>query len=610
MRVRRLIVENFRGIEFLDWRLDSRLVALVGAGDTTKTTVLEALTSVLTNRFSLNFTDADFFGCDTSKPIRIRAAVTELPKVLLEQRNFGDHLSGIDADGRLQHDPVSGSEVCLVVSLTVDETLEPVWSVVRPAEEQDEDAELEEFDDDEATRISAAQRAHLGCFRVGDYVDVHLRWSKGSALSALTTSRTTATNAVVDAQRQARQAVTLLQGTPLHKAAELARRAVIKLGGTSFGTLRPGLDPTAGSSTATLVLHDGVVPLTGFGLGTRRLTSLAIQQNAIVGGAIVAIDELESGLDPHRLIHLLRYLRGRTEEHDLQVFFTTHSPIVVQNLAVDEAHLVRSEEGTTTVEAVPADLSEADTDTAQSLFRSKPSAILGRRVIVGEGATETGLLRRLLERWDVSDGDDGNVTAVAAGAVVTNGDGDSHAPKRARSFAQLGYPTMLVVDNDTTGNAKALAKATQLGVEVVQWPTGMALEDAIVEALSVEGLQAVVDLAVDEIGEASVLASLSPWLTSAPDAPSIEDMIEADDEDTVRAAVAAAAKGLTDLAGAKADSRAWFKREDRGERLADVLIEYWSDLEDSSLGEGLQEIREFSVRGVPPVEEPEAESDD
>ncbi|WP_175272027.1 ATP-binding protein [Prescottella equi] len=58
----------------------------------------------------------------------------------------------------------------------------------------------------------------------------------------------------------------------------------------------------------------GDVPLSSFGLGTRRLTSLSIQDEAMDGGSIIAIDEVEHGLEPHRLAQTLRHLKKRTDD--------------------------------------------------------------------------------------------------------------------------------------------------------------------------------------------------------------------------------------------------------------------------------------------------------
>ncbi|MBM4591325.1 AAA family ATPase [Rhodococcus hoagii] len=61
------------------------------------------------------------------------------------------------------------------------------------------------------------------------------------------------------------------------------------------------------------MLHDGDVPLSSLGLGTRRLTSLSIQDQAMDDGSIIAIDEVEHGLEPHRLAQVLHHLKKRTK---------------------------------------------------------------------------------------------------------------------------------------------------------------------------------------------------------------------------------------------------------------------------------------------------------
>jgi hypothetical protein len=212
MRLRRLEISNYRGIRHLLCCVNTPFLCLVGPGDSTKTTVLDALGHVLSPRYNITFTDADFYGCDTSQPIVIEAVITELPDKLIEERAHGKNRSGINAAGELHHDPIDqdGVEECLIIRLTVDQSLEPVWEVVRPGDEGGD-------------RITAAERAHLGFFRIGEHSDPHLRWGRSSALTSLTSSKTEATHAVVEAQRHARRAVHELKDTPLHEAAALAR---------------------------------------------------------------------------------------------------------------------------------------------------------------------------------------------------------------------------------------------------------------------------------------------------------------------------------------------------------------------------------------------------
>ena len=61
MRIRHLRIRNFRGIRELDWAVpDQTLFCLVGRGDSTKSTILEALRRVFFSQWKLVFDDADF----------------------------------------------------------------------------------------------------------------------------------------------------------------------------------------------------------------------------------------------------------------------------------------------------------------------------------------------------------------------------------------------------------------------------------------------------------------------------------------------------------------------------------------------------------------------
>ncbi len=585
MRVRQLTVRNYRGIKKADWSLDSRFIALVGPGDSTKTTLLDALGLVLSSRYTETFTDADFYNSDTSTPIVIEAVVVDLPKPLVEERAHGKNRSGIRDDGTLEHDPITeeGVAACLIIRLTIDSSLEPEWSVVRPGEAEGE-------------RISSSQREQLGFFRIGDYANTHLRWSRGSALSAMTKSTGTS-SAVVEAQRGARDAVAGLTETPLHDAATKAQQGVKKLGSGPFKNLKPGLDPHLMASNAALVLYDESVPLSQFGLGSRRLLSLAIQENALAGNSIVAIDEVESGLDPHRLFHLIRYLQHRAADEELQIVLTTHSALVVEALEYHEIFVVRSSnDGTTTIKDVPRILEQPKIDVIQGVMRERPSAFLAQKVLVGEGATEVGFARQILEDFDIAKIDLSDLTSVTVGAGIANGSGGSQAPQRAQALAELGYPTLLLIDGDVTDNSDEIREAQEAGVEIIQWPEGEALEDVIFRTLDLEAVQKLIDFAIDEKTEESICATVSAHIGVQVTGPKVADWLKVvEDEASLRRAIGLAAKGAK-INGQKQDSKAWFKREDRGEQLGAVVMRNRTKLE-GPLAEALNSIETFIYGG-------------
>jgi hypothetical protein len=146
LRIRRIDIENFRGIKTASWRLPPhrRFFALIGPGDATKTTMLTAIERALHDRAGMSVMDTDFFGAIVDEPLRIRVAVDDLPDELIAMDAFGGFLSGIDQDGQWTHDPADESERCIIVEFLVEGDLDPIWQSYRPP--------LEGMDDEDPPR--------------------------------------------------------------------------------------------------------------------------------------------------------------------------------------------------------------------------------------------------------------------------------------------------------------------------------------------------------------------------------------------------------------------------------------------------------------------------
>nr|WP_246754290.1 AAA family ATPase [Bradyrhizobium diazoefficiens] len=69
MRIAYLEVENFRGVKTLKWAPSPGMNCLIGPGDSTKTTVLDAIELCLNPRSYIFADDCDFFDLDIKAPI-------------------------------------------------------------------------------------------------------------------------------------------------------------------------------------------------------------------------------------------------------------------------------------------------------------------------------------------------------------------------------------------------------------------------------------------------------------------------------------------------------------------------------------------------------------
>lgn len=569
MRLRRLTVDNYRGIKHCQWDITTNLAALVGPGDSTKTTLLDAIGAVLHPNYTLPVTDADFHHGDTSDPIRIVAVITDPPEQLLTENQLGPDCSGLTDGGELVHDASDDTTTCLVIQLLVGQDLEPGWTVERPDEP------------DSGRPISAAQRRALGFFRLGEFSNTHLRWSRTSALASFT-EKSAGKQALLTAQRSARTAVFDLKSEDLASVTGDVQAIATEYGSAHFGDLRPGLEPDSASSANALLLHDGNIPLTAYGLGSRRLTSLAIQARAVPGNAVITIDEIEYGLEPHRVAHLLEKLRRQSRENEVQVLLTTHSSVVVQSLETSDLAVVRCPSGTTTVTRVPEDLAEA-----QGALRVAPGAVLGRRVCVGEGPTEIGFIRTLQRRIDSMRADHGLDTSAVTGLALASGDGNKACP-RATAFAGLGYPAAALVDNDDRDIDADVAAAEVAGVTVLRWDTGNALEHQLANDLPAAGLQAFIDSAMnhDEQTVDSIRQAVQARIPTQPSLTGTDCALWA----------SLAPDGMTDVRtaiGSAAHKKGWFKHDRYGQELATLVIDYWADLSGTTTRQRIEELLKF-----------------
>ncbi len=552
MRLWRLEVHRFRGIRELTWQPEpaDRLVCLVGPCDSRKSTVLDAIALVASPRFTASFDDNDFYGADTSAALSIEATFGELPNTLMTEGRFGLDLGGVDELGVL-HEEAGDLDATLTIRLTVDASLEPVWGVISARSP-------------DGRRISAQDRARLAVVKLGDDPDRQFTWSRGSALARGTDEDAEQVpHILAAAYRQAREAVTNADVSGLGDALESARTAAAGMGAgdvTEELSVRLMVSPTSASG---LALHSSGVPLAARGLGTRRLFALGLEVQAAPHGALVCLDEIEHGLEPHRIRHLIRALRDAVAGRGGQVICTTHSPVALEELGTEGVHVVHEADGALVCRRVPADL--------VNLTRGVPHAFLGRRVLVGEGKTEIGVVRGFEGAWKPTH--EGKSLAYE-GVTLVAGGGRIDAPAKALAFRRLGYDVLLLADSDEPISPDAAALESE-DVRVVQWDGACSTEHRAAMDASQGAFAAMVGAAADLVGGADrVVESIleTPTgkaglerlnITKAECARDIDGLTAAGfSDEEVRGAFAEAARQA---------KPGWFKRMDTGEALGAVL---------------------------------------
>ena len=556
MRIVRLSVENFRGIRSLQWDPPPGVTCLVGRGDSAKTTILDAIELVLLPRAWAQFLDADFHDGDTEKPIVIEVTVVEAPSQLLTQEKFGLEQRGWSQEDELRDEPQDDDTPALTIRLQVDDSLDPAWRVISDR-------------NPEGRAIGFRDRAVIGAVRLGDDGRRQLSWVRGSSLARVTGSPDAVGAALGEVHRSAAQAINELDFEELAEAAVAAGTWGAEYGSYAELPLQVGLDPrNLNIGAGALALRQGNgISASALGMGSRRLLGLAIQRQVVGEPVVTLVDEVEHGLEPHRLRHALRQLRAS----DHQVLLVSHSPVAVAELGAKGLGLVRRDnEGNVTVRHADEHL--------QGVIRALPEAVLGHRIVVCEGETEYGLARGLVAYWD------GLVESplAATGTVFVPG-GGSQAPERAAAFRDLGYECIYWGDADVPISPSP-DELQSKGIETVIWENGKNTEQRIMADVGESLLETLWDIAADEKGNESVTSQLAEATDRSGRPPADWDAWTKEypiDE-------------LRDALGRAATKGSWYKQIGVGERVGAAIAEDVSTSVTTDLGQKLAKLRDLA----------------
>lgn len=380
MKIRKLLIQNFRGINKLDWNLpDRNIFSLIGKGDSSKSTILDAIKYAFYPQWNLSLSDSDFHQCQTVNPIVIEVTIGELIEEFCSLKKFGQYLRGWNSQNlTLSDEPDDNLERVLTIRLSIGKDLEPKWSVAN-----DRDPEGIEFRTSDRVKVSVGM--------IGSYSEKQFSWANGTALAKLTDTQNL-NESLANASRTARNSLDDTREKTLKnfdEAALKSQKVAKSLGVPVRYEYKAHLDLNSiNIKIGGLTLHDGDMPLRLLGLGSRRMLLCGIQQTELQAGHITLFDEVESGLEPHRIARLIKHI---SDDKKGQYFLTTHSPTVLRELTINELHIVHNKAGD--MQIIAASSKEFSELNIQGKIRSSAEAFLAKKVVICEGATEVGFLR-------------------------------------------------------------------------------------------------------------------------------------------------------------------------------------------------------------------------
>lgn len=462
MKIRKLKIKNFRGIVSLDWNLPvGDIFCLIGKGDSSKSTILESIRYAFYPQWNLTLSDSDFYQSKVENSIVIEVTIGELVEEFCSLNKYGNYLRGWDAAAlKLTDEPDDQQENVLTVRLTVEKDLEPKWMVVCDRSP-------------EGIPFKQADRNKVSVGLIGAYSERQLSWATGTALAKVTETQSL-NELLANASRTARTSLDVDRPITLKNfdaAAAKSQELAKSLGVPVRDTYKAHLDlASINLKVGGLALHDGDMPLRQLGLGSRRMLLCGIQTVGLEEGHITLFDEVEFGLEPHRITRLIKHVR---DDKRGQYFLTTHSPIVLRELTVKELHIVHNKDGV--VQIISAAKEGLEEHEMQGKIRSSTEAFLAKKVVVCEGATEVGFLRGFDDYQLENQKDPFSFHGVA----LVDAKGASKVKALAKAFKSLCYDVSVLADGDAEKQFSPAdeIELVELGIQVRVWSDKLSLEE-------------------------------------------------------------------------------------------------------------------------------------
>jgi len=581
MHIAHISISEFRGIKSLEWSPSPSVNCMIGPGDSCKTTILDAIEIGLSPRFGYTGSDPDLFGCEPSSKPEICLTLVDLPDELIMEQKYGLYLRGWnEADKKVNDEKADGDQTALTVKALLDpETLEWRWEV------------FNERLEGEPPRFGFKDAKSIAPNRLGEYADRHLTWGRNSVLGRLEKGPNES-QLLASSVRQAKASFAAGDRTSFDDVVKLTEKVGANFLVPKAQGYEAQLDIHSGMlASGAVSLHDGNMPLRTLGSGSSRLMVAGVQ-NSGPKQNITLVDELELGLEPHRIMRLLRFLRsGFPQEGDAppilhQTFLTTHSPVVVCELDVAELFCVRNSAGSVAVNC--ARPTEGQAETAQRHVRSNPHAFLAPRLLIGEGRTEVGFWRGLDDLWCVEDKE----SFAYQGVVAIDGGGNDNAVKLGLHMQKLGYSCFALLDTDVVVSAANKQKFEEAGGIIAEWADNCDIERRIFLDVPWATVREIVDYALETSGEGRILSNLrlADKGTADIDRAALDAL---PDSDANREWLAAAAILKVERKSGGKEDRSWFKNMTHGEQLGRIVFGCLPEIPQTPLAKTINEVRHW-----------------
>jgi putative ATP-dependent endonuclease of OLD family len=479
MRIARLTIQNFRGIESGEVLFPGHCV-LVGDNNSGKSTILEAIDLVLgPERLAKRppIDEHDFFVGryldENGEPVKIQIQATVIDLSNEQARHFRDHiewwsnatvsiLAGPPPEGTDATDVVPALRVGF--SGRYDPEEDDFFGSTYFLSPQTEDGSVISFN---AQDKRLCGFLFLRTLRTGSRA---LSLERGSLLDIILRLQEKRLQMWEDVLRELRQIAvaanpelgissTLAEVQAALKTivpADWATNPQIRVSDLTRENLRHALTVFMGTGAHTPDGTEYAAPFNHQGTGTINTLVLALLSMIaeLKQNVIFAMEEPEIALPPHTQKRIVDSVRAKSA----QVLFTSHSPYVLEEFEPSHVLVLQREAGRLTFAnaAFPPTVKPKNYRTE---FRTRFSeALLAKRVLITEGRTEYDALPAAARRLSELHANECK-TLECMGIAIFNAETDSQIAALGQHFSNLGKLVFAVFDKQADGCRSAIAAA-------------------------------------------------------------------------------------------------------------------------------------------------------
>ena len=506
MWVRQLRIENFRGIKSALIDFGERQTILIGPNGAGKSTVLEAFALLFgRDRLVRTLTEHDFYGSEPQAGDRIRLiatitgfssnAASDHSQWFSERRGVPKWLT---PSGALLPEPQTKDDA-LTIQLGFCARFDRSELYVETIRYfHDDDAVVDPFDEDVVQTLPHRLVTEIGFFLIPAY----RTWDRLVSFNSEFFKRILESSGALEAAEVINERDRLrrdehrvdLQGVlkdlrdginaQLKQLVPGSPELELRLTGTDAESLLQALVPHyryAGSVSLPAGRHgSGLLSL------QTALLVLHIADRRRKGNqnVIIAVEEPELHMPPGVQTQILHQLRNSSN----QLVCATHSPRIAATCSALDIRMVNAtgNPSTPVTPMLKAPLPAAAKNGVRKLFQENRQAfieaLMHRFVLVPEGRTDAGWLM-LFSSCVVSDQQIGNCVdslpfVTVFGIAPTH---EACVVETVEKIKDIRDGVVVLVDGDKAGDdyVKALLKAPRPPEQIVQWPRGFEVEDAV-----------------------------------------------------------------------------------------------------------------------------------